>query len=91
MKLNIAKSSLMWFKSKQSVSAHPSVFIDGHQLQEVEEQKYLGVMFDNKLQWGPQVDYMCKKASYFLYLLSIHCRSLTYDILKMLAESLILS
>ena len=34
---------------------------------------------------------MCKKASYFLYLLSIHHRSLTYDILKMLAESLILS
>ena len=91
MKLNIAKSSLMWFKSKRGVSAHPSVFIDGHQLQEVEEQKYLGVVFDNKLQWGPQVDYMCKKASYFLYLLSIHRRSLTYDILKMLTESLILS
>ena len=57
----------------------------------MEEQKYLGIVFDNKLQWGPQVDYMCKKASYFLYLLSIHCRSLTYDILKMLTESLILS
>ena len=91
MKLNIAKSSLMWFKSKRGVSAHPSVFIDGHQLQEVEKQKYLGVVFDNKLQWGPQVDYICKKASYFLYLLSIHHRSLTYDILKMLTESLILS
>ena len=50
MKLNIAKSSLMWFKSKRGVSVHPSVFIDGHQLQEVEEQKYLGVVFDNKLQ-----------------------------------------
>ena len=57
----------------------------------MEEQKYLGVVFDNKLQWGPQVDYMCKKASYFLYLLSIHHRSLTYDNLKILAESLILS
>ena len=34
---------------------------------------------------------MCKKASHFLYLLSIHRRSLTYDILKMLVESLILS
>ena len=69
MKLNIAKSSLMWFRSKWGASAHPFVFIDDHQLQEVEEQKYLGVVFD-KLQWGPQVNYICKKASY-LYPLKV--------------------
>ena len=57
MKLNIAKSSLMWFKSKQDASANPPIFIDGYQLQEAEEQKYLGVVFfDNKLQWSPQVN-----------------------------------
>ena len=67
MKLNIAKSSLMWFKPKRGVSAHPPVFIGGCQLQEVEEQKYLGVVFDNKLQWGPQVNYMCIGFMHFIF------------------------
>ena len=92
MRLNITKSSLMWFKSKQGCGVpHPPVFINGHLLQEVEEQKYLGIMFDSKLQWGSYINYICKKASYYLYLLSSHRKSLTFDILKMLAESLILS
>ena len=92
MKLNITKSSLMWFKPKRDPSTSPPpVFIDGQQLQEVEEQKYLGIIFDSKLQWGPQVNYICKKASYYLYLLCSHRKSLTHDILKMLTESLILS
>ena len=51
MKLINSKSSLMWFKPKRSSCApHPPVFIDNHQLQEVEEQKNLGIMFDSKLQ-----------------------------------------
>ena len=92
MKLNTSKSSLMWFKPKQSSCApHPPVFIDNHQLQEVVEQKYLGIMFDSKLQWRSQLNYICKKVSYYLYLLSSHRKSLTFDILKMLSESLVLS
>ena len=56
MKLNFTKSSLMWFKPKQGSGApHSPIFIDGHPLQEVEEQKYLGIMFDSKLQWGSQI------------------------------------
>ena len=92
MKLNTSKSSLMWFKPKQSYCApHPPVFIDNHQLQEVEEQKYLGMVFDSKLQLRSQINYICKKVSYYLYLLSSHRKSLTFDILKMLSESLVLS
>ena len=37
------------------------------------------------------MNYICKKASYYLYLLCSHRKSLTHDILKMLTESLILS
>ena len=49
----------MWFKPKQGFGAsHPPVIIEGHQLQEVEEQKYLRIMFDRKLQWGPQINYI---------------------------------
>ena len=37
MKLNTSKSSLMWFKPKQSSCApHPPVFINNHQLQGTE-------------------------------------------------------
>ena len=50
MRLNITKSSLMWFKSKRGSGVpHPPVFVNDHLLQEVEEQKYLGIMFDSKL------------------------------------------
>ena len=82
----------MWFKPKRDPGmSPPPVLIDGQQLQEVEEQKYLGITFDSKLQWGPQVNCICKKASYYLYLLCSHRKSLTHDILKMLTEFLILS
>ena len=63
--------------------------------QEVETpQKYFGIIFDNKplvLQWGAQLNNVCRKISYYLYMLSLHRNSLTFDVLKMLSESLILS
>ena len=31
--------------------AHTPVLIDGQQLREVKEQKYLGILFDSKLQY----------------------------------------
>jgi len=37
------------------------------------------------------VNSVCRKISYYLYILSSHQRSLTFDVLKMLSESLILS
>jgi len=37
------------------------------------------------------VNSVCRKISYYLYMLSSHRRSLTFDVLKMLSESLILS
>ena len=90
MKLNFIKSSIMWYKPKYGPGTyHPPVLIDGQQLQEVEEQKYLVILFDSKLQWGPQVNHICKKSSYYLYLFCSHCKSLTTGILKMLTESLI--
>ena len=46
---------------------------------------------DKELKWGAQVSNVCKKISYYLYILSIHRKSLTFEVLKMLTESLILS
>jgi len=65
MRLNIQKSSVMWFSPKRaSVAVCPTVLIDGNLLQEVETQRYLGIIFDNKLQWKAQVNRVCRKISY---------------------------
>ena len=40
------------------------VLVIGSPLQEVETQKYLGIIFDNKLQWGAQLNNVCRKISY---------------------------
>lgn len=34
----------------------------GHPLKLVNEMKYLGVIFDNKLSWNSHIDYVCQKA-----------------------------
>ena len=55
MKLNTTKA----FDVIQGpCTPHPPVFIDNHQLQEMGEQKYLGIMFDSKLQWRSQINYI---------------------------------
>jgi len=56
MKLNINKSSVMWF---MNVSG-PAIFVDGNQLQEVDHQIYLGIIFDKKLKWDFQINDVCK-------------------------------
>ena len=66
MRLNVKKSSIMWFTPKQASSVVlPPILVDGYQLQNVEKQKYLGILFDKNLQWGPQLSHVCKAVSYY--------------------------
>ena len=37
--------------------------INGKELKHCESYKYLGVYFDNKLSWKPQIEHVCKKIS----------------------------
>ena len=63
----------MWFcPKKASGSACPPVLVSGNPLQEVETQKYLGIIFEKELKWGAQVSNACKKISYYLYILSVN-------------------
>ena len=61
MRLHVQKSSVMWFSPKK-VSTSISILVNGNPLQEVEAQKYLGIIFDNKL----HKSIPCQKASYYL-------------------------
>ena len=73
MKLNINKSSVMLFtpKTSQNISCLV-IFMDGNKLQEVDHQKYLGIMFDKRLRWDHHVNDVCR---HYLQLLSIHRKS----------------
>jgi len=63
--LNVSKCSVMWFWSRSKLpSSPPDICIDGVPLQVVDNQKYLGVIFDNTLQWSE----VCKKKCLFFIL-----------------------
>ena len=91
MQINVRKSSIMWFKIKQPKPgvSPPSVCLDGLPLSCVEQHRYLGVHFDSQLSWDIHVANICKKMSYYLYLMNYHHRVLPSRILRMLADSLI--
>ena len=55
MRLNLKKSSVLWFSIKPSVSAVPSVMVGDTTLSVVSKQQYLGVMFDGQLNWRHHV------------------------------------
>ena len=53
MRLNVKKSSIMWFSPKQASSVVlPPILVDGYQFQNIDKQKYLGILFNKNLQWG---------------------------------------
>ena len=93
MQLNIAKSSVMWFTPKSfSRNIHiPPVYNNNTPLQRVTTQKYLGLTFDDKLQWSCHVSTVCKKVSFYLFWINYHRKCLSSLILKMLLDSLALS
>ena len=69
MKLNVNKSSIMWFARKCASSVVlPTILVDDHQLKEVDEQKYLGIIFDRHLQWGPQFTSVCGTVCHTSYI-----------------------
>ena len=93
MQVNVSKSSIMWFKIRKpkSTVSPPSVYLNGSPLPCVDHHKYLGVHFDPQLNWDIHISNVCKKMSYYLYLMSYHARGLPLHILKMLADSLVIS
>ena len=93
MRLNYSKSTVMWFKvsnRKQPVE-YPDIVVDDTALQVVTKQKYLGVILDNCLSWNHHVPYICKKMSYYLYVINKHRHVLSSDLIKLLIDSLVLS
>ena len=92
MQFNLKKCSVIWFSVRsRNNSAHPQILIDNVPLSQVTKQKYLGVTFDDKLNWSSHVAATCRSMAYYLYQINHHSSSLPFNILKMLMESLVFS
>ena len=70
MQLNFRKSKVMWFfASLKTPVSLPEVVVSDKVLEVMDTQLYLELMFDRKLSWESQVSHVCKKMSYYSYLL----------------------
>ena len=68
MQLNYKKLSAMWFSVKPICTAALStVSVNNTVLKIVSHQKYHGIVFNDKLQWYPHIDKVCKSSYFILF------------------------
>ena len=92
MQLNFQKSKVMWFSaSLKKPVPHPEIVANDTVLEVVDAQLYLGLMFDSKLSWERQVSNVCKKMSYYIYLLTCQRHILSGELKRLLVDSLVSS
>lgn len=87
MRLNIEKSSVMWFRPRSLAdSSLEDVVVDGTCLNVVRSQKYLGITFDDLLQWAHHTLAICKQLSFYLFWINSHQRDLPNAVIKFSAD-----
>ena len=63
LSFNIDKTYSMLFTPKRFPRNMDDIIIDGKQIMEVNETKFLGVIIDNNLNWKPHITYISKKVA----------------------------
>jgi hypothetical protein len=63
LKLNINKTKWMKLGKKSRNNVQQEVMINGEPIEQVDSMKYLGVVIDNRLSFGPHVDFTAKKVA----------------------------
>ena len=63
LSLNIDNTNFMLFTPKGFSNTMNNILIDGHQISEVNETKFLGVIFANNLKWSAHIQYTSRKIS----------------------------
>jgi len=61
LSINYTKTKFMLFSTKKTKKC-PNINIGNHELEQVNQLKYLGIVFD-KLSWKPHIQHMCLKLS----------------------------
>ena len=69
----------------------PVTLMDDVPLNVLSKQCYLGLIFDDQLNWSCHIGKVCRSMSYYLYLINKHRHVIKEDLLKTLTESLVLS
>ena len=70
-KFSPTKTNCVHFTKKRNVALQPNLVLNGHNIPVVEESKFLGVIFDNKLTFIPHIDYLKTKCQKALNLLRV--------------------
>ena len=73
MVLNPSKTECMLITTRQKLQLNPpplSLSINSEAIKQVKEHKLLGIIVDNQLTWQAHLDYVCKKISKNLFLMS---------------------
>jgi hypothetical protein len=90
LSVNVSKSNIMIFDPRRGeVVRGKSYVIHGESLCVVNEYRYLGVLFESKLNWGPHVSSVCSRVSRIIGIIRKLSYTLPTYILKILYFSLI--
>ena len=90
--VNSKKSCVMWFQPHHCRCSvmQPDIVINNISLQTTVKQKYLGLIFDNRLTWSYHVSSIGKKMSYYLHLVGLHKHVLPVSLINLVMDSLVL-
>ena len=86
--INYSKTNYIIF-TKKSTSYNYNITIGNNVLERVKNTKYLGVILNEKLKWGPHIEYLCKKISKSSFILCKLRHYVNFNTLKMLYYSLV--
>ncbi len=89
LSLNLAKTKFMIF-SNYKIDNKVNLQVDGVAIERVFENKFLGVIIDDKISWKSHIKYICSKLSRSISVLSKAKHILDYKSLRMLYCSLVL-
>lgn len=91
LSLNIEKSVFMSFKTGDygnNETHNINVTIDGRKLLRVESHKYLGIIFDYKMQWKNHIEYIINKTKYLIFIFYKISKLMTTETLRMIYYAL---
>ena len=69
LELNVTKTKELVVDFRRTRPCVDPIIIKGEPVEQVDHYKYLGTLIDNRLDWSPNVDAVCKKANQRLFFL----------------------
>ena len=81
--LNVKKTKMIIFSENAISYDNCDIYVNGELIEVVNEYKFLGVIFDNKLSFEKHVHELCNRLKYFIYMFKM-CNYFLKDAAKLL-------